>query len=121
MILHYVIPEFKTCDEFLAYIARKIGRLKKGGRPDMSAAAKKVLVDWNTGKLRYFTEPPEGENEDGQHGKLCSAELLSEMSKEFDLEALDNEQKTLVEGMLFSRYSSLFSWLVGRNAVVAIA
>lgn len=42
LILHYEIPEFKTCDEFLAYISRKIGRLKKGGRPDLNAAARKV-------------------------------------------------------------------------------
>ncbi|VDK72686.1 unnamed protein product [Litomosoides sigmodontis] len=95
LILHYEIPEFKTCDEFLSYIARKGGRLKKGGRPDLNAAARKVLTDWNCGKLRYFTEPPETEV-DASPG-LCSAELLSEMSKEFDLDALDDEQKILVE------------------------
>ncbi|VDK72612.1 unnamed protein product, partial [Onchocerca ochengi] len=42
LILHYKIPEFKTCDEFLTYIARKGGRLKKGGRPDLNAAARKA-------------------------------------------------------------------------------
>uniref|UniRef100_A0A0R3S1L3 CP-type G domain-containing protein n=1 Tax=Elaeophora elaphi TaxID=1147741 RepID=A0A0R3S1L3_9BILA len=71
LILHYEIPEFKTCDEFLTYIARKGGRLKK--------------------------EPPEATTD--CHPSLCSAELLSEMSKEFDLDALDDEQKTLVEGL----------------------
>ncbi|KAL3994360.1 50S ribosome-binding GTPase family protein [Acanthocheilonema viteae] len=95
LILHYEIPEFKTCDEFLAYIARKGGRLKKGGRPDLNAAARKVLMDWNYGRLRYFTEPPEA-SADGSSG-LYSAELLSEMSREFDLDALDDEQKALVE------------------------
>lgn len=42
LILHYEIPEFKTCEEFLSYIARKGGRLKKGGRPDLNAAARKA-------------------------------------------------------------------------------
>ncbi|KAK6102824.1 50S ribosome-binding GTPase family protein [Brugia pahangi] len=97
LILHYEIPEFKTCDEFLAYIARKGGRLKKGGCPDLNAAARKVLMDWNCGKLRYFTEPPESIVD--QSPTLCSSELLSEMSKEFDLETLNDEQKTLVEGL----------------------
>uniref|UniRef100_A0A1I8EUK4 Guanine nucleotide-binding protein-like 3 homolog n=1 Tax=Wuchereria bancrofti TaxID=6293 RepID=A0A1I8EUK4_WUCBA len=97
LILHYEIPEFKTCDEFLAYIARKGGRLKKGGCPDLNAAARKVLMDWNRGRLRYFTEPPETMVD--QNPNLCSVELLSEMSKEFDLETLDDEQKALVEGL----------------------
>ncbi|KAM3719635.1 Guanine nucleotide-binding protein-like [Dirofilaria immitis] len=97
LILHYEIPEFETCDEFLTYIARKGGRLKKGGRPDLNAAARKVLIDWNSGKLRYFTEPPEVMMD--TNSNLCSAELLGEMSKEFDLDALDNEQKVLVEGL----------------------
>ncbi|MCP9261507.1 Guanine nucleotide-binding protein-like 3-like protein [Dirofilaria immitis] len=74
LILHYEIPEFETCDEFLTYIARK-----------------GVLIDWNSGKLRYFTEPPEVMMD--TNSNLCSAELLGEMSKEFDLDALDNEQK----------------------------
>ncbi|EJD76445.1 hypothetical protein, variant 2 [Loa loa] len=95
LILHYEIPEFKTCDEFLAHIARKGGRLKKGGRPDLNAAARKVLIDWNCGKLRYFTEPPE--TVVNPNSNLFPAELLNEMSKEFDLDALEDEQKALVE------------------------
>lgn len=57
-----------------------------------------VLIDWNCGKLRYFTEPPEEENLHDKSSELCSTELLSEMSKEFDLDALDDEQKAVVEG-----------------------
>lgn len=38
----YQIADFNDCDEFLALIAQKIGALKKGARPDMNAAAKKV-------------------------------------------------------------------------------
>lgn len=42
MMLHYSIPEFKSTEQFLALIARKLGRLKKGARPDTNAAAKHV-------------------------------------------------------------------------------
>lgn len=57
-----------------------------------------VLIDWNCGRLRYFTEPPEAVVD--QNPNLFSAELLNKMSKEFDLDALDDEQKALVEGRL---------------------
>ena len=43
-MLQYNIPEFEDCDSFLALIARKIGRLKKGARPDINAAARKVSL-----------------------------------------------------------------------------
>lgn len=41
-MVHFNIPEFQDCDQFLALISRKLGRLKKGGRPDFNAAAKYV-------------------------------------------------------------------------------
>ncbi|KAJ1352961.1 Guanine nucleotide-binding protein-like 3 [Parelaphostrongylus tenuis] len=33
LMLHYSIPEFNSTDQFLALVARKLGRLKKGARP----------------------------------------------------------------------------------------
>lgn len=42
LMLQYNIAEFKDADEFLALIALKIGVLKKGARPDINAAAKRV-------------------------------------------------------------------------------
>ena len=43
----YCIPDFADVQEFLSHIARRHGRLKKGGLPDVDAAAKVVLHDWN--------------------------------------------------------------------------
>ena len=43
----YCIPEFVDVHEFLSHVARRHGRLKKGGVPDVDAAAKVVLHDWN--------------------------------------------------------------------------
>lgn len=37
-----MISEFDDCEQFLSLVARKIGRIKKGGRPDLNAAAKHV-------------------------------------------------------------------------------
>ncbi|VDN04435.1 unnamed protein product [Thelazia callipaeda] len=98
LMIRYNIPQYRGCEQFLALIANKIGRLKKGGIPDLKAAARKILTDWNSGKLRYFTQPPKYVD---MSPKLCSTELLSEMSKEFDLNALNKEVKKLVESMFF--------------------
>lgn len=34
------------------------GKLNKGGVPDLENAARLVLQDWNTGKIKFFTIPP---------------------------------------------------------------
>uniref|UniRef100_A0A914C9Z6 Guanine nucleotide-binding protein-like 3 homolog n=1 Tax=Acrobeloides nanus TaxID=290746 RepID=A0A914C9Z6_9BILA len=98
LMIHFNIPEFHDCDQFLSLVARKLGRLKKGGRPDLNAAAKYVLNEWNGGKLRYYTEPPEKENKN-EDVALCSTELLTTFSKEFDLDALDENVTSLVEDL----------------------
>lgn len=42
----------------LSAIAKKSGKLLKGGEPDQEAAAKMVLNDWIRGKIPYFVAPP---------------------------------------------------------------
>lgn len=43
---HYGVPDFHTALEFLALLARRQGKLRKGGLPDTDKAAKSVLIDW---------------------------------------------------------------------------
>ncbi|CAK9784268.1 NGP1NT-domain-containing protein [Cutaneotrichosporon oleaginosum] len=42
----------------LSSIAKKSGKLLKGGEPDLESAAKMVLNDWIRGKIPYFIAPP---------------------------------------------------------------
>lgn len=49
----YGIAEFSTSDEFFAKRAARMGKFKKGGIPDAAAAARSLLNDWNSGKIRY--------------------------------------------------------------------
>jgi nuclear GTP-binding protein len=42
----------------LSAIAKRSGKLLKGGEPDQEAAAKMVLNDWIRGKIPYFVAPP---------------------------------------------------------------
>ncbi|CAD5211978.1 unnamed protein product [Bursaphelenchus okinawaensis] len=90
---HFQITPFTDHEMFLALVARKLGRLKKGGRPDVHAAAKHVLNEWNTGKLKYFTEPPN----EVEVKPTVTTELLTTLSKEFDLDALEEDVKVLLD------------------------
>lgn len=51
----YDMQEFSTPDEFFAMKAARMGKYRKGGVPDAVAAARSVLDDWNSGKIRFVT------------------------------------------------------------------
>lgn len=55
----YEIAQFTSTNTFLALIARKTGKLIKTGIPDFDKAARLVIKDWNDGKIKYWTNPPE--------------------------------------------------------------
>ncbi|XP_041976684.1 guanine nucleotide-binding protein-like 3 homolog [Aricia agestis] len=81
----YCIPEFKTPQEFFASLASRMGRFKRGGVPDQEAAARILLNDWNTGKVRYYTEPPESAAEEVH----VDAKIVATMAQEFDLNSFE--------------------------------
>ncbi|OJI98104.1 hypothetical protein ASPVEDRAFT_37537 [Aspergillus versicolor CBS 583.65] len=61
--------------EFLSILARKGGRLLRGGEPDLDGVAKMVINDFLRGKIPWFTPPPytsgeEGEKIEGREGRL---------------------------------------------------
>lgn len=90
LMLRYNLPKFKNASEFLAMLAHKWGFLKKGGAPIAAKAAKVILQHWNSGKISYFTHPPE------LVSTHISAEIVSEIGKAFDLDSLlEDETKIL--------------------------
>ena len=62
--------------EFLSIIARKGGRLLKGGEADVDGVAKMILNDFLRGKIPWFSPPPKkdvvdsGEVVQGREGRL---------------------------------------------------
>ncbi|XP_064604562.1 uncharacterized protein LOC135469868 [Liolophura sinensis] len=66
----YKIEDWKNHEDFLEQVARKSGKLLKGGEPDISTVAKMVLNDFVRGKIPYFTKPPGSEGE-GVDEKPC--------------------------------------------------
>ncbi|MED6257194.1 hypothetical protein ATANTOWER_014165 [Ataeniobius toweri] len=94
IIEHYGVPDFQTALEFLALLARRQGKLRKGGLPDTDKAAKSVLMDWTGGRISYFTHPPETHTLPTH----VSAEIVSEMGKAFDWDELEKgNQEVLAE------------------------
>mmetsp|Transcript_43760 Transcript_43760/g.70067 ORF Transcript_43760/g.70067 Transcript_43760/m.70067 type:complete len:115 (+) Transcript_43760:2-346(+) len=90
----YKIALFETPTEFLVAVAQKRGKLGKGGIPDQQAAARLILQDWNAGKIPYYVLPPKTKRAD----KKVTSKVVTEWSKEFDLDALmKKEQSELVE------------------------
>ncbi|CAN0294654.1 unnamed protein product, partial [Discosporangium mesarthrocarpum] len=72
---------------FLALVARKNGKLRKGGIPDRIAAARMVLRDWNAGRVPFYTLPPEEEERGGGAAAAAAAEAMfvEGFGKEFDV------------------------------------
>ncbi|XP_061689316.1 guanine nucleotide-binding protein-like 3-like protein isoform X2 [Syngnathoides biaculeatus] len=85
ILQHYGVPNFNTALEFLALLARRQGKLRKGGLPDTDKAAKSILMDWTGGRISYFTHPPETHT----LPMHVSAEIVTEMGKAFDWDELE--------------------------------
>lgn len=80
----------------LTAIAKKSGKLLKGGEPDQEAAAKMVLNDWIRGKIPFFVAPP-SKPEPGAasaHASSATATATTEAEKKAE-EA--QEQQELAE------------------------
>lgn len=66
----YGVKDWSSDEDFLEKIARKSGRLLKGGEADLDAVAKTILNDFLRGRIPWFTAPPKAENgEEGIEGR----------------------------------------------------
>ncbi|KAI1275645.1 P-loop containing nucleoside triphosphate hydrolase protein [Xylaria sp. FL0933] len=88
--------------DFLVQVARKRGRLGRGGIPNLPSAAMTVVTDWRDGRIQGWTEAPKlpvaldgvkGSNPKQSPQVAPSAmadqkEIVTEWAKEFKLEGL---------------------------------
>lgn len=54
----YDLVAYATAEEFFAQRAHRMGKFLRGGVPDAITAARGLLHDWNTGRIKYCTQPP---------------------------------------------------------------
>ena len=62
----YAVKGYADATEFLELLARKGGRLLRGGEADLNGVAKMVINDFLRGKLPWFTHPPAIEGNEGE-------------------------------------------------------
>lgn len=55
----YGVSDWTDDNSLLEAMARKQGRLLKGGEPDLNTVAKVLIYDWQRGKIPYYAQPPE--------------------------------------------------------------
>ena len=87
--------------EFLSILARKGGRLLKGGEADVDGVAKMVLNDFLRGKIPWFSPPPRREDAgpdgldqglgiEGREGRL--GEMQGKRKREEDADEIDGRE-----------------------------
>jgi nuclear GTP-binding protein len=70
-----------TADAFLETLARKTGKLLKGGEPDRETVAKMVLNDWIRGKIPFFVRPPERSGDEVEKAAGAAAKRMTKSDK----------------------------------------
>ena len=60
---------YTSPQDFLQSMATKMGKFLKGGVPNELSAARQLLRQWNTGKVRYYVYPPEVKEGEGVGGE----------------------------------------------------
>ncbi|SPN96911.1 related to nuclear GTPase [Cephalotrichum gorgonifer] len=82
--------------DFLVQVARRRGRIGKGGVPNLQAAAATVVSDWRDGRIQGWTRPPsadksvKGMEVGAPTGDAGNDEkvIVTGWAKEFDLDAI---------------------------------
>ncbi|XP_031628850.1 guanine nucleotide-binding protein-like 3 homolog [Contarinia nasturtii] len=87
----YDISEYDTPEEFFAKKAARMGKFLRGGVPDAEGAARSLLNDWNIGKIKYCTQPPESDT-----NVHISASIVSAEAREFDIENFDQMETDML-------------------------
>ncbi|KAL5283094.1 GNL3 family protein [Megaselia abdita] len=91
----YDVTEYETQEEFFAKKAIRMGKFLKGGIPDTNTAAKSLINDWNSGKIKYFSEPPKSQEIHVSSSIITeSTDYLKNLLDEFE-----NDTKSSVESM----------------------
>lgn len=85
----YGIPEIVVSEyidsttEFLVQVAKKRGRLGRGGIPMLESAGRIVLNDWAAGKIKWWCEAPANST-----STTDEKAVVSEWAQAFDIDAL---------------------------------
>ncbi|XP_065220848.1 guanine nucleotide-binding protein-like 3 homolog [Planococcus citri] len=97
----YNVSNYNTPEEFLLSLSKRFGLLGKKGIPDTFKAAKMLVQDWNRGKIRYYTLPPEDSAD-----THISAKIVSKLGENFDVSQC-NPSSTGTESEMDTEFNEL--------------
>ncbi|VDO08312.1 unnamed protein product [Rodentolepis nana] len=83
---------------FLELVAKKTGKLLKGGEPDITTTSKRVLNDFQRGKLPYFVKPPGLEEEEGEENGTGPSENSQQKEESLERDFADAFEETADAG-----------------------
>lgn len=89
----YEVQEWTDAVDFLTQLAKRSGRLLKGGEPDLNQVAVNVINDWQRGKLPYYVAPPKTEGDVDEQDEDLTVEAFTGEEEDED------EEDDNVEGM----------------------
>ena len=96
-----ISAEGDSTTDFLVQVARKRGRLGKGGVPNLVSAAMTVVMDWRDGRIQGWVDPPTlpVAGADAKAGDDMAVvgdqkEIVKEWAAEFKLEGLWGDDGT---------------------------
>ncbi|KAH0489323.1 hypothetical protein TgHK011_009756 [Trichoderma gracile] len=96
----YDVKGWKNATELLELLARKAGRLLRGGEPDLDGVAKMMLNDFMRGRIPWYTPAPKSteEGEEGSGNVNGRGGRLGEMPRKRPAsETLDNAAEAEAE------------------------
>ncbi|CDR99370.1 hypothetical protein, partial [Sporisorium scitamineum] len=97
----YNLEKWSNSEDFLGQIAKRMGKLLKGGEPDLETVAKMVLNDWIRGKIPFFVAPASPEDaKDGKAKAKATAEEVEAAVEASEVAATDAEVDAATDKLL---------------------
>jgi nuclear GTP-binding protein len=87
----YLLANWEDHTDFLEKLAKRNGKLRKGGEPDLNSVAVSVINDWQRGKLPYFVAPPRSDDAGEEEGDENAQPLTRVKGASDGIEGLDGE------------------------------
>ncbi|KAK6474490.1 nucleolar GTP-binding protein 2-like [Huso huso] len=90
----YRVDSWESPENFLEKLAFRMGKLLKGGEPDLQTVSKMVLNDWQRGRIPFFVKPPNAEPGSEPQAGIEAAKSTQEVSnpeKEPETAEADNK------------------------------
>ncbi|RGP77426.1 nucleolar gtp-binding 2 [Fusarium longipes] len=113
----YELKGWTNSTELLELLARKAGRLLRGGEPDLDGVAKMILNDFMRGKIPWFTPAPKSEGE--ADAKVGNREgRLGEMPRKRKQEEAVDDEDASAEAQLQQEAEAALEKAGGKNSGV---